>query len=115
MKDHDNRDRAGGAPRPLDRETMERVAHLARLDLTPGERDAFGPQLARIVAYADRLAELDTRDVEPFAHAPAASGATRDDDVAPSLPPQEATACAPALRGAFFCVPRVLEGLGTAP
>ena len=96
----------------MDRETVDRIARLARLELTEEERRAFGGQLGEVIAYADMLSGLDTADVQPFMHAAAHSNVFREDARAPSLPPQAATANAPLHKGDFFRVPRVVDGGG---
>ena len=45
------------------------VAHLARLHLTPEEEKKLGAQLSGILAYIEKLKELDVANVEPTAHA----------------------------------------------
>jgi aspartyl-tRNA(Asn)/glutamyl-tRNA(Gln) amidotransferase subunit C len=91
---------------------VERVAALARLDLTDREMELFVPQLAAILAYAEQIQALDTTGVPPTAHAFAPAHGWRDDEPAPSLPREEALTNAPdAARDAgLFRVPRVLGG-----
>jgi aspartyl-tRNA(Asn)/glutamyl-tRNA(Gln) amidotransferase subunit C len=90
------------------------VAHLARLELTPAELETMTRQLAAIVAYVDQLRQVTTEGVEPLAHALAVTNVFRDDEPAPSLPPTEALANAPARRddgrgGLFYAVPAVFD------
>ena len=88
---------------------IQRIAHLARLELSPAELTALTPQLAAIVAYVDQLGQLDTQGVEPLAHALPVSNVFRDDEVAPSLPVAEALANAPRKLGDCYAVPAVLD------
>jgi aspartyl-tRNA(Asn)/glutamyl-tRNA(Gln) amidotransferase subunit C len=46
-------------------ETMEHVARLARLSLTAEERSVFARQLEKILAWAESLQTLDTRECRP--------------------------------------------------
>jgi aspartyl-tRNA(Asn)/glutamyl-tRNA(Gln) amidotransferase subunit C len=90
------------------------IAHLARLDLTDAELAVLAPQLDAIVGYVDLLGEVDVAQVEPLAHALPVHNVFRDDELAPSLPVEQALANAPDRRpapggGAFFGVPPVLE------
>ena len=48
---------------------IEKVALLARLQLTENELETMTDQLAQIVGYVDQLAEVNTEGVEPMAHA----------------------------------------------
>ena len=53
----------------ISRQDVEKVALLARLQLTEAELATMTEQLAQIVGYVDQLAEVDTDGVEPMAHA----------------------------------------------
>jgi aspartyl-tRNA(Asn)/glutamyl-tRNA(Gln) amidotransferase subunit C len=92
----------------LSREDVEKVALLARLRLTPDELDRMTAQLAAIVGYVDQLAELNTEDVEPMAHAVELSNVFRADELRPSLPREAALANAPHHDGEYYLVPAVL-------
>ena len=93
----------------LTRADVERIATLARLELTPDEVTLFAGQLTAILAYADQVQQVDTSGVGV---APAATGdmAARDDGPAPSLDRDLVLAQAPAADRAagLFNVPRVL-------
>jgi aspartyl-tRNA(Asn)/glutamyl-tRNA(Gln) amidotransferase subunit C len=88
---------------------VEHVARLARLSLTPEEKERMREQLDRILGYIDKLRELDTTGVEPTSHAIPMLNVMRDDEVRACLPPAEALANAPDRREDFFRVPRILE------
>jgi aspartyl-tRNA(Asn)/glutamyl-tRNA(Gln) amidotransferase subunit C len=92
----------------LSREDVEKVALLGRLRLSPDELDRMTAQLGAIVGYVDQLAELNTDDVEPMAHAVELTNVFRADEERPSLPVAEALANAPHQDGQFYLVPAVL-------
>jgi aspartyl-tRNA(Asn)/glutamyl-tRNA(Gln) amidotransferase subunit C len=85
------------------------LAHLARLQLTPDEEAKFGAQLGQVLAYIEKLKELDVRAVEPTAHAVPLVNVTRPDEVRPSLPHEEALRNAPAQANGLFLVPKIVE------
>jgi aspartyl-tRNA(Asn)/glutamyl-tRNA(Gln) amidotransferase subunit C len=95
------------------------VASLANLELTEEEHRRMVKDLDSILAYIDRLNELDTTDVPPMAQVFAESGqgdsrraiaaAWRDDSPRPPLPHDEAMKNAPDTDGQFFRVPKVIE------
>jgi len=92
----------------LDRETVQKVAHLARLELTEAETDEFTGQLAKILDYVEQLNELDTESVSPTAHAIDMRNVTRQ-DLLESYPAREAILeAAPDRDGDFFRVPKIL-------
>ncbi|MFO7819607.1 MAG: Asp-tRNA(Asn)/Glu-tRNA(Gln) amidotransferase subunit GatC [Halanaerobacter sp.] len=93
----------------LDQETVERVAHLARLELDEDERENFTNQLSDILDHAEKLNELDTEDVEPMAHATDVNNVLRSDDVKESLEQEDAVANAPDEEEGMFKVPQIVS------
>ena len=92
----------------LTREDVEKVSLLARLRLSDEELDTMTPQLRTIIEYVDQLAELNTDDVEPMAHAVEISSVFRADEPKPSLDRSDVLAAAPHSDGECFLVPAVL-------
>ncbi len=92
----------------LSRQEVEKVSLLARLQLSPEELDTLTTQLGQIVDYMHLLAELDTKDVEPMAHAVEVHNVFREDQVHESLTSKEALANAPQHDDEFYLVPAVL-------
>lgn len=50
-------------------ETIDYVGILAKLELSPEEKEAAKKDMARMLDYIDMLNELDTSGVEPMSHA----------------------------------------------
>lgn len=93
----------------LDQETVERVAHLARLDLSQAEKEKFTEQLSHILDHAEKLNELDTEDVEPMAHVQPVNNVFRSDQVEDSLEREEVLANAPEQEKGMFKVPQIVD------
>jgi aspartyl-tRNA(Asn)/glutamyl-tRNA(Gln) amidotransferase subunit C len=93
---------------PLTRRDVEKVSLLGRLKLTDAELDLMTEQLGHIVGYMALLAELNTDNVEPMAHAVELSNIFRADEVRPSLDRADALANAPHHDNEFYLVPAVL-------
>jgi len=93
----------------ITREEVEKVAVLARLELTGEEKDIFTGQMDAILAYVDKLNELDTSGVVPTSHAVPMENAFRDDEARPSIGVESALANAPERADGFFRVPKVIE------
>ena len=91
---------------------VRELALLARLRLSEQEVTAMTDNLGAILEYVDALRALDTASIEPMTHAVPFDCPTRDDEVKPSLSPDEALANAPRRDGSFFQVPRILPGSG---
>jgi aspartyl-tRNA(Asn)/glutamyl-tRNA(Gln) amidotransferase subunit C len=93
----------------LTRESVQRVAMLARLRLTADEESEFTRQLDDILAYMDKLNELDTANVELFNHAIDNLSALRDDKVTNRPNTDALLANAPDRDETFFKVPKIIE------
>ena len=93
----------------ISRDEVQHVARLARLHLTDEEAERMREQLDAILAYIDKLRELDVEGVEPTSHVVPLVDVLRDDENTPCLPQEAALANAPDRAGEFFRVPRILE------
>jgi aspartyl-tRNA(Asn)/glutamyl-tRNA(Gln) amidotransferase subunit C len=82
---------------------------LARLPLSAEEEAAFTEQLDHILAYFQRLDNLDTAAVEPTAHIAPMATPFRDDAVVNPPNPDAWLANSPARDGRFFKVPKIIE------
>jgi aspartyl-tRNA(Asn)/glutamyl-tRNA(Gln) amidotransferase subunit C len=98
----------------ISRADVEKIAELARLELTTEETDLFTGQLSSIIGHVEKLNQLDTTDVQPMSHCAPAGGdseyAQRDDQVRPSLGQGLAVENAPDPEAGYFRVPRVIGG-----
>ena len=93
----------------ISKEEVEKVAKLARLEITDAEKAAFSEQLSSILTYVEQLEDLDTEGIEPTATVLDQINVFRDDTVRPSLPADQALANAPEQSEGYFVVPRILE------
>ncbi len=93
----------------LSRESVQRIATLARLRLTADEESKIIEQLDRILSYMDKLNELDTANVELFNHDIDNSSALRDDKVTNQPNTDALLANAPDRDETFFKVPKIIE------
>lgn len=93
----------------IEAKDVEQVARLARLALSAEEMERMRQQLDRILAYIDKLRQLDTEGVEPTSHAVPMLNVFREDEVRPCFPAEEMLANAPDRSGEFFRVPRIIE------
>ena len=94
----------------INRQDVETVALLSRLEMTPEELEAYAGQLNAILEYADILNKLDTKGVEPTAHVLPLKNVMRPDEVKLSLPRELALANAPEAEDGYFKVPKIMEG-----
>ena len=90
------------------RDDVKKVSLLARLVLSAEELDRMTVQLGQILQYMELLNEVDTRHVEPMAHAVEMSDVFRPDQVRASLARDQALANAPHHDDECYLVPAVL-------
>lgn len=93
-------------------EQVRRVAALARLAPSEEQIERSRHDLAAVLAYMDRLRELDVQGVEPLANPVEEHNRLREDVPSAGLPQGTLAAMAPATAGAFISVPKVLGGAG---
>ena len=97
----------------LTRESVEKVATLARLRLTADEEIEFTGQLDQILAYMNKLNELDTTNVAPMTQVltddQTADATLREDIHVRSTVAADVLKHAPDPEPPFFRVPKVIE------
>jgi aspartyl-tRNA(Asn)/glutamyl-tRNA(Gln) amidotransferase subunit C len=93
----------------IDRKTVEYVAHLARIELTPVELEKFSLQLHNIIGFIDTLTGAKIEGVQPTSHILSVNNISRLDQPKASLLSANALANAPVKEGAFFVVPKIIE------
>lgn len=101
-------------PAPLSAEQVRKVAKLARLGLSEEQVELYREQLGAVLAYVERLRELDLADVEPLANPVEESNRLRADEPSQGLNQQTLVEMAPAAAGSFVAVPRILGDAGGA-
>ena len=97
---------------PITKKDVERIAELARLELSADETELFTGQLSSIIGHIEKLDELDTAAVPPMSHcATSSSGAEytmRDDQAREGIGQKLAVENAPDPEAGYFRVPRVI-------
>ncbi len=93
----------------LDRQQVQKIAHLARLDITPEEEEKFAGQLSDILDYFEQLGELDTENVPPTTRAIELSNITRQDNSQVYSHRDALLKEAPNPEEGFFRVPQILN------
>ena len=102
-------------PGSLERKTLAYLCRLARISLTEDEKELLHRDLSSILAYMERLNELDTTRVAPMTHAASTPTTLRDDRVEPSVPRDLALREAPEVLDNHFGVPVVVDLIGQGP
>ena len=94
----------------LTRKDVERIATLARLQLSDVVKELFVRQLTHVLEYADQIQAIDTTNVPPTSHVLSSTPVDRADEPRPCLTNAEALANAPdgSPQTGLFRVPRVI-------
>jgi aspartyl-tRNA(Asn)/glutamyl-tRNA(Gln) amidotransferase subunit C len=93
----------------VDRDTVRRVAHLARIAVAEGEVEGLRGELNAILAFVEQLAEVDVEGVEPMTSVTPMTMKMRNDQVGDGDIADAIIANAPAHEHHFFLVPKVVE------
>ena len=93
----------------LSNDQIQRLARLARIAIRPDESAEVAARLNRVLALVDEMRAVDTRGIEPMAHALDVVQRLRPDEVTERDRRQEYQAVAPAVEAGLYLVPRVLE------
>lgn len=92
----------------LSRSEVQRIAELAKLDLTDTEIALYAGQLSHILQYFERLQEVDTSQIAPTASVLPLKNVLRPDIATPALTPEEVIRNAPDSSDFQFRVSAVL-------
>lgn len=90
-------------------ETIDYVGILAKLELSPEEKEEAKKDMGRMLDYVDMLNELDTSGVEPMSHVFPVNNVMREDVVTNGDGSEATLANAPECNESGFIVPKTVE------
>jgi aspartyl-tRNA(Asn)/glutamyl-tRNA(Gln) amidotransferase subunit C len=90
-------------------ELIENLADLACLEFTGSEKEEIKKDLQQMIAFIDKLNELDTTGVLPQLHMSDEINVLREDIAEGSISREEALLNAPLTDGVYFKVPKVIK------
>ncbi|RMG87693.1 MAG: Asp-tRNA(Asn)/Glu-tRNA(Gln) amidotransferase GatCAB subunit C [Bacteroidetes bacterium] len=93
----------------IDEKLISRLENLARLELSPQEREKIKNDLNRILEMVGKLEELPTDDVEPLVYVNEEMTPLREDEVRGQVSNEAALKNAPDKEGPYFKVPKVID------
>ena len=96
-------------PMSVDRATVHRIAHLARIAITEGEAARLEKELSGILDWVAQLDEIDTANVEPMTRAVAMTMTRRKDEVTDGNCADDILKNAPQVDDHYFVVPKIVE------
>ena len=93
----------------VDRETVIRVARLARIQVPEDDLDTLAGELSNIIGWVEQLDEVDTDGIAPMTSVADMKLRWRTDEVTDGGIRDRVTANAPDPRDGMFSVPKVIE------
>ena len=90
-------------------EQVQRIAHLARIEISESEASSTQAHLNGIFELIEQMQAVDTRGIEPMAHAQELSQRLRADAVSESDRRAAFQAVAPQTEAGLYLVPKVIE------
>jgi len=93
----------------IDKDTVEKVATLARLELAEDEKDKMIQDMSKILDFMAKLNELDTTGVEPLIYMTDEVNVLREDVVKQEITTEEGLENSPKHTDEYFLVAKVIE------
>ena len=88
---------------------VDKLAHLARLEFNDADKQEIKTDLQRMIAFVEKLNELDLSGVEPLLHMSDGVNVLREDEIKGSIDREAALKNAPLHDDKFFKVPKVIK------
>jgi aspartyl-tRNA(Asn)/glutamyl-tRNA(Gln) amidotransferase subunit C len=92
----------------IDSETVDKIAHLARLELAEDEKQEMIGDMNKILGFMEKLNEIDTTGVEPLIYLSNEVNVFREDVVKQEITHEEALLNAPKHDDKYFLVAKVI-------
>ncbi len=93
----------------VDRSDIEKLAELARIEITDATIEEVTSSLGDVLALVDQLQAADTDGIAPMAHPLDAVQRLRADTVTETDQRQDFQAIAPATEDGLYLVPKVID------
>ena len=93
----------------VDKNTLKKIAHLARLEIKEEQEESMLESLSEILTWVEKLNEVDTDVVEPLTNMALETNMLRDDKVTGHLDRDRALKNAPDKNGQYIKVPKIKD------
>ncbi len=93
----------------LQRSDVDKIAHLARLEISEDEANGYVGSLSSILELMEQMSVVDTTGVAPMAHPFDAVQRLRADEVTETNQREHFQAIAPQVEDGLYLVPKVIE------
>ena len=93
----------------IERGDVEKIAYLARIQITDAQLDKVTEDLSRILSLVDQMQEVSTEGIEPMSNPLDMVQRLRADQVTEDNQRERFQAIAPATEAGLYLVPKVIE------
>ncbi|MES2836099.1 MAG: Asp-tRNA(Asn)/Glu-tRNA(Gln) amidotransferase subunit GatC [Bacteroidota bacterium] len=93
----------------IDKNTVDKIAHLARLEFENEAKDEMVNDMNRMLSFVDKLNEVNTDNVEPLIYMTHEQNVSREDVVKDTVSHKDALLNAPKKDSDYFKAPKVVE------
>ena len=91
------------------KELIDKLAFLSKLQFSPEEENQVQEDLTNMIAFIDRLKEVDVTGVDPLIYVNELQNILREDKVVMEISKEQALLNAPLADSDYFKVPKVLK------
>ena len=93
----------------IDQTLIDKLARLSQLEFNSDTKAKMEDDLNKILAFVDKLNEVDTENIEPLIYLNEEKNKLREDEIGEHLPKEKALKNAPSKDSDYFKVPTVLK------
>jgi len=93
----------------VDNKLIENIAKLAKLKFDPKSAEKMKRDLKKIIAFVDKLSEIDTKEIDPLIYLSDEVNVLREDAIETMSSQKDALSNAPDKDSDYFKVPVVLK------
>lgn len=93
----------------VDKKTIGKIAHLARLEFDDTSLESFSTDFNKMLTWINKLEEVNTDNVQPLIHMSAELNVLREDEEKVTISHEEAMINAPKKDSDYFRVPKFLS------
>lgn len=93
----------------VDKDTLKKIAHLARLDIREENEEAILASLSEILTWVEKLNEINTEGIEPLTNMSRERNVLREDKIEGQLDHEKALMNAPDKDKNYIKVPKIKD------
>ena len=93
----------------IDKQTISKVANLARIEIQENEVEALITDMNKILTFMEKLNELDTNGVDPLVYMNKDENVWREDVVDQKISVEDGLKNSAVHNDSFFFVPKIIE------